>query len=357
MNTTLPTPPQSDALIPPGGVRYPVTARDSWISLAAGLKMEPWDLIDFNFPGLKRTSLANRELATRQMNWYLQEYVGCSLSRDGGKNYAFSDGLTGGRGVHKGGIIFLPPRPVPPAPAQCKGIDFTTDDLSPIAIPMIRVFANLPIVVSFHARCLDPSAELPLAKSVYGGSLNYDDIYVSSLSGTDNRPFTIAVQVSGRWVVVLNLGRLYENPGADPSTLVHELAHAWQSQHHSNPQRFMINSVESQALESVSEAANSTTGRIVGVVVGAPPVIPAGAGSYAYVPGKPFGTYGAEQIAQQVEDFFFGRPGFDASVRPKLLPIWQHMLATGRGAVDAENVRGLSSPHVEFRGDPGVVWR
>ena len=52
---------------------------------------------------------SDAQRATRHVNWYLREYVGCetSLDRD---NWAFTSGLTKGKGLWKGGRIFLPPQ-------------------------------------------------------------------------------------------------------------------------------------------------------------------------------------------------------------------------------------------------------
>src|SRR5262249_49898974 len=105
-----PKSPVSEMYQPATGIRYSVASKDSWVSLAKG---DPWDLIDFNFPGMKAASQADLETASRQVNWYLHEYVGCRLSNDGW-NFAFTSGLSTGRGVHKGGVIFLPPEAAPP---------------------------------------------------------------------------------------------------------------------------------------------------------------------------------------------------------------------------------------------------
>jgi hypothetical protein len=102
MNIEKPTPSVPETFKPPTGRDYRVTSKDSWVSLAGALKIGPWDLIDFNFPGMKSAMQINAELASRQVNWYLSEYLGYRVSRDG-RNLAFSEGPSAGRGVHKGG--------------------------------------------------------------------------------------------------------------------------------------------------------------------------------------------------------------------------------------------------------------
>src|SRR5207244_12304390 len=79
---------------PPKGVRHTVSANESWVSLARSLGIDPWDLIEFNFPGIKQVKQVDPPRATRQVNWYLSEYVGCRDSIDGGKNYDFGAYLT-----------------------------------------------------------------------------------------------------------------------------------------------------------------------------------------------------------------------------------------------------------------------
>jgi hypothetical protein len=363
MNTTPPIPPQKDTFIPPGGVAYHVTLRDSWVSLATGLGIDPWELIDFNFPGMRPINVFNHELATRYVNWYLSEFVGCTISRDGGKNFAFSDGQTGGRGVHRGGVIFLPPRrpppppPPPPPPRQCDGIDIGPSDISPDATDLLNFFSKLSgsslPPTKFHARCLDPMELIP-AKMAYAQSLDYDAIFVSPLSGAQNRPFTVAAKINNRWVVVMNMGSMFSSPGSRPDILVHELAHAWQSQHHSNPQQFMVNSVISQASSSANNASRSLSGLLD--KLGQPTITMPETSAYAFVPGKSFGEYAAEQIAQQVQDFYYPPPSLGPAVRNQIWAIPQHMRNIGRGVIDSDNIRSLSTPRAQERGVPGVIW-
>ncbi len=92
----------SEAYVPPMGTPHRVQTGESWVSLAKSLDIDAWDLIEFNFPGMKRVKARNFQLATRFVNWYLRQYVGCERSEDGGKNYAFTSLLTGGKGSWKG---------------------------------------------------------------------------------------------------------------------------------------------------------------------------------------------------------------------------------------------------------------
>src|SRR5690606_19675467 len=84
---------------PASGQKYKVTDRDSWISLAREKGMQPWELIRYNYPGLP----VNQQQAATEVNWYLQEYVGCKKLTVDRKNYCFSSAATPGE-------IWLPSR-------------------------------------------------------------------------------------------------------------------------------------------------------------------------------------------------------------------------------------------------------
>ena len=239
-----------------------------------------------------------------------------------------------------------PPPKAPPAPPPT------------IALPSL----NIPIAVKLALEALKVKVPTKLvgltlavrdaADAVYKvssraeSSLNYDDIYLSDGVGGDGRPFTVAVEYDGRWVVVLNVGSsTFNAPLSDRSTLIHELAHAWQSQHYPNfPQQFMINCAASMAAAAAFNAAQkarrSTVGRFIDSIAPIPLIgttvdvlgdrnQTGTADAYAYVPGAAFGSYGGEQIAQQVQNGVASIVNHIRSVRPN-----QH---------DAENVRSLST--------------
>lgn len=164
-------------------------------------------------------------------------------------------------------------------------------------------------------RWLDPTEE-KMARSVYGSSLIYSKIYLSDALGAKGRPFTtyVPVPLMGD-ITVINIGpAAYRTPGSDRNLLIHELAHCWQSQHNIYPSQFMVNSIASQAL--------------------------GGDEAYCYIPGKAFGEYAAEQIAQQVEN---GEP-----------VIVSHVRSVSAGSIDFQNILSLSIPRWEKRGKPGV---
>lgn len=164
-------------------------------------------------------------------------------------------------------------------------------------------------------RGLDPTEER-MARSVYDRSLIYNTIYLSDALGARGRPFTtyVPVPLLGD-TTVINIGpAAYRTPGSNRNLLIHELAHCWQSQHSIYPSQFMVSSIASQALGDD--------------------------GAYCYIPGKAFGEYAAEQIAQQVEN---GEPA-----------IVSHVASVSAGSIDFQNILSLSIPRWEKRGKPGV---
>ena len=178
------------------------------------------------------------------------------------------------------------------------------------------------------------AAEQTEARSVYAGSLDFSRIIITDGLGCGGRPFTVAFPVGSDWWVALNQGTVASfatRPRSD--TLIHELAHAWQSQHHgSDPTAFMRNSIINQA----GAAALTALGQE--------------ASAYAYIPGKPFAEYGAEQIAEQVEDSYNGT----GSPTPAVA---RHVRSVAAGVADPDNERSLTvNTAFERRSTSGVVW-
>lgn len=184
----------------------------------------------------------------------------------------------------------------------------------------IRTTAMLGISLPSGIRWLTKSQE-STATSVYGTSLCFSKIFITNALGAGGRGFTFAVfiPVLLGWVVIMNVGTY--SPRRD--LLIHELAHAWQSQHHVNPVQFMINSASSQVL---AEAVIKATG--------------APASAYAYKPGKSFGLYAAEQIARQIEN---GETAIVQSAKGK----WMLLPHLGNHA-------SLAVPRYEIIGAKGV---
>jgi len=84
--------------VPQGGSRYHVQNNESWESLARWVNMDAWALIRYNYPNLP----VDKGKAALEVNWYLQEYVGCNMVTGDMRNYVFSKSATPG-------YIYLPP--------------------------------------------------------------------------------------------------------------------------------------------------------------------------------------------------------------------------------------------------------
>ena len=123
-------------------------------------------------------------------------------------------------------------------------------------------------------------AEISLAQKVFGESLPYSKIYLSEALGLQRRAYTIPHPTKlGSYLI--NIG---PDGFADASTessdvtLIHELAHVWQGVHRSLPFAYIFDSLHNQ--------------------------VRLGAEAYAYAPGEAWKSYGAEQQAMIVEDWY-----------------------------------------------------
>lgn len=169
------------------------------------------------------------------------------------------------------------------------------------------------------------------ATARFGTSLDLTNIFITNKTGLGNRPFTVAIPGTNGLgpTVMLNMGTL--QPFGDD--LIHELAHAWQAQHHSLVVNYMDNSVKSQA---AALAINTPIGLFDSTVRSHPsfptlyPFSP-----YAYEPGNSFGDYGAEQIAQQVQR--------------NESAIVTHVKSVAAGKHDASNATSLATPRIADR--------
>ena len=93
-----PANPVDQAFVPSGGVEYQVQNDDTWENIAKRNNLDERDLLRYNYPTLPE----NPQQAFKQVNWYLQEYVGCKTLTVDQKNYRFS-------GADTPGVIYLPP--------------------------------------------------------------------------------------------------------------------------------------------------------------------------------------------------------------------------------------------------------
>ncbi len=195
--------------------------------------------------------------------------------------------------------------------------------------------AKLPGLSSFRPLT---AAQIGTARGVYGSSLDFSRIFISDQTGVGGRPFTVAIPATllSPTVQIINCGTFTP----DTATLIHELAHVWQSQHHSSPTQYMTNAVSSQAMAVAANGAEAIIDRTITSNADFPVHFPFSA--YAFVPGKPFGEYAAEQIANAVEH------GVSAIV--------SHVKSVGMGAVDGDNQTSLATTRIGDQRAPGAVF-
>jgi len=90
--------------VPPGAKRYKVRDGETWETIARDHGLDPSDLVLFNF--------GTRD--SREINWYLHNYVGCRLPTHDGHNWRFSSHANPG-------IIYIPQRTLIMPPLVIEG--------------------------------------------------------------------------------------------------------------------------------------------------------------------------------------------------------------------------------------------
>lgn len=133
----------------------------------------------------------------------------------------------------------------------------------------------------------DPSW-LDAVDQTFGASLDYRNIFVNNGLGFDGRQFVMFLPVPGflrhrlptqaRGILLMQMGPYH---ALTTNILLHELMHCWQSQHVPEQARFMRNAIASQRAGSKHGGS---------------------AYAYQYAPMKKFEEYGAEQLAQMIEN-------------------------------------------------------
>ena len=172
------------------------------------------------------------------------------------------------------------------------------------------------------------------AREVYGDSLDFSLILISSKAGLQNRPFTYAFPFTTGIMQIINCGTF--NPNR--ATLIHELCHVWQSQHHSNKFKFMANAVESQGRAAAANAAAVFSDPSIRHNDDFPLFYPFD--SYASDASLSFSDLAAEQMASAVEH---GRSA-----------IVNHIRSIAANAIDPALVTALASPRMGDRRLPNV---
>lgn len=177
-------------------------------------------------------------------------------------------------------------------------------------------------------------AQKATARTAFGDSLDFSRIYLSDSTGAGGRPFTFAFPDGTTTAQIINCGTF--SPGT--KLLIHELTHVWQSQHHSDPYKFMKNSVDCQAGAATVNAALALSEPDLILHGDWPGFWPFSA--YAYMPGFGLAAYAAEQMAQANELA-------DTNVRNAIK-------GTAMNAVSSDNEKALKLTTYGDRRTPGV---
>lgn len=251
-----------------------------------------------------------------------------------------------------------PPRagsPTPRVPFDIELLIRLVRELLRSIIPILGV-TGVTVPTSARFLTLDEQTE---ANTVFGESLDFSKILIADGTGFQDRPFTVAVPLAGGFHVVMLLGDFDPWHTRNRSdTLIHELTHAWQSQHAGDHTAFMKNSVRCQvgALADLPLAKTEAAAAVVGLNVFDPLALARGAqaaaaedvSAYAYIPGGRFDQYAAEQIAQQIEDGYHNRRPISAIVEP--------IRSARANAPNRDNEAGLQVIGFERKSTPGVVF-
>jgi hypothetical protein len=276
-----PLSPVPDTYVPPGGTPHEVQTGDDWASLARGLGIDPWDLIDFNFPGTKHTMQIDFQRACRHVNWYLREYVGCQTSLDRA-NWAFTSGLTNGKGVWKGGHIYLPPRgpgPVPPPPTPPMPSPPPCEMRRPTFYRLLNLDEQ-QLASDVFGRTLPPWHQIGIGNGLGAGGDPWtsDGILISGVGYPQTPNVAYAVNIGDVASQKLTstgptFGLLCDDYGRICDLFIHEMTHVWQ---YYNDSGVMRSSIWARS--------------------------PFGAG-YGYTKGKSWESYNKEQQAHIVQDW------------------------------------------------------
>jgi hypothetical protein len=101
---------------------YTVLPGESFATIATKLKIDPWDLIHFNFGTYK----------LEEVNWYLKHHLHCDKQTHDGKNFMFRGGET----------IYLPPSDTCPTPTENYPYSEATFDMVRRIAPLVRKYSK-----------------------------------------------------------------------------------------------------------------------------------------------------------------------------------------------------------------------
>jgi len=170
----------------------------------------------------------------------------------------------------------------------------------------------------------------------FGNSVDYSTVFISDKSGAQGRPFTIAFPDSNQTVQIINAGSFTPSD----RTLIHEMMHVWQSQHHTDKAAFMKAAVKCQAAAALANGKAAVSDPDI-ILNGEWPIqFPFSA--YAYMTGSDLDAYGAEQAANAVEH---GNSTVCATVK-----------AAAKNTVVAKNTTSLTLTQFGDRRTPRITF-
>ena len=187
-----PSSPVARTYTPANGHKYKVRDGDSWASLAASRGISPWDLVRYNYPGLA----VDVQFAASEVNWYLQQYVGCRRLTPNQRNYAFSSNAAPGE-------IWLP---------NAATVALPTPDQ--VARNLVLSILRGPVVVRMNfgiGRVFIPASNYEMvARAIEGGFITVK----------------LDPSLSNKAVYHTDLNQIDLSPTPDPPLIVHECTHA-----------------------------------------------------------------------------------------------------------------------------------
>ena len=170
----------------------------------------------------------------------------------------------------------------------------------------------------------------------FGDSIDYSTVFISDKSGAQGRPFTVAFPDTNQTVQIINAGSF----APSDRTLIHEMMHVWQSQHHSDKYAFMKAAVKCQAAAAAANVTAAANNPMIALNSEWPVQYPFSA--YAYSLGTDLDGFGAEQAANAVEH---GNSTVCKSVK-----------AAGKNSVNSKNTTSLTLTQYGDRRTAGIVY-
>lgn len=186
--------------VPPKPVKFPpvaairqhrVNTGDNWWSLATKYgRSDPWDIIEFNF----------RTRNPREVNWYMESYLGCRFAASDGNNFRFD-------GSDDPGLVYIPPS------WWTRSEDLELRRMVAFALSG-PVLARLN--VHYAGRAITGASLAAVANRILDGTI---DVFVDSALKSHEAEYDPVTDI-------LHLGFRHANSRTRKGLIVHEAVHA-----------------------------------------------------------------------------------------------------------------------------------